>query len=96
VRAIAAGAGAFALVTAGWALWGYLTPGDYFANGSTLLWPSLVVALVIGSALGWSFSPMRVARTMLVIGVVASLAFWSFVPNAWWAHWPSLNAPHSP
>lgn len=96
LRALSACAAAFAFVTAAWAIWGYFTPGDYFANGSSFVWPSLLCAFLAGLAFGWHLAAAPAARVILVFGVVASLAFWLLVPNGWWAHWPSHDAPHSP
>ena len=77
----------------------YVTPGDYFANGSAFVWPSLLGLLAIGLLFGWFLCASPVMRAILAIGVAVSLAFWLFVPNGWWAksppNWPSSNVPHS-
>ena len=70
------------LITLCWILWGLLTPGDFFANGSSYLMPSLCIAAIIGFVLGWKFE--KGAQKAIVIGFVASLCFWLFVPAGWW------------
>lgn len=78
------GAVAFTLC---WALWGYLTPGDYFANGSSWLSPSLLAAAIAGGALGMH-SRNRYAAAAWMLLLLASLTFWFLVPDGWWAHGP--------
>jgi hypothetical protein len=77
--------GCFVAFTLCWALWGYFTPGDYFANGSKWLNSSLLGAAVIGGALG-GLSRGRFVLSAWALLFVASLAFWFLVPDGWWAH----------
>jgi hypothetical protein len=74
--------GSFVGATGTWIFWGVLTPGDFFANGSTVL-PSLVVGGLLGAYTG------RIVRFRgrIAFGVAAVLcaAFWSLAPDGWWA-----------
>ena len=43
----------FVLFTVVWILWGFLTPGDFFGNGSLLVKPSLAVGAIVGLITGF-------------------------------------------
>lgn len=45
--------GGLTLGTACWAAWGLATPGDFFANGSLLVYPTLLVAGGLGAWIGF-------------------------------------------
>jgi hypothetical protein len=77
---------AFVLATAAWVGWALATPGDYFANGSSWLFPSIGVACLVGLAAG--FPARGLARLLIVLLSVASLCYWIFVPSGWWSHGP--------
>ena len=79
--------GAFALGTLCWVLWGLITPGDYFANGSPMFPFSFVISVMIGLTLGYSVRS-RAFRYFFVGLAVLALAFWLFVPEGWWAKGP--------
>jgi uncharacterized ion transporter superfamily protein YfcC len=80
---------AFLLYTIVWVVWGMLTPGDYFANGSVWAQVSLILAVVIGLIAG--FRASRPWRIVLSAGTIASLCFWIFAPDGWWRHGPPLK-----
>jgi hypothetical protein len=75
--------GAFALGTACWAIWGFLTPGDLFANGNPLVEPSLLACVLFGGATGYKFRGMP--RGLVLLAAVCTVCFWLFVPDGWWA-----------
>ena len=82
-----AGAFAFTLVTGAEAFWAWMTPGDFFANGNALVYPSYLVAAATGLVAGyrirsWSF------RLAVVAAVLASLWYCFYVPDGWWVHPP--------
>jgi hypothetical protein len=77
---------AFCLCTVGWIVWGILTPGDYFANGSVMVKPSLLLAGLIGLVVGFRASGRW--RILTLVVSIASLCFWIFVPEGWWAKAP--------
>jgi hypothetical protein len=77
---------AFCLLTLTWAIWGFLTPGDFFANGSKLVLPTLGIAGLIGAIVGFRISGR--ARIVMLVAALLSLCFWIFVPDGWWAHGP--------
>lgn len=89
VRGIFGLLGAYCLCTACWIIWGILTPGDYFANGSLLFMPSLVVAGAAGFTCGFRIR-RRTARLVVVPLVLASTLFWTCVPEGWWAKPPPM------
>jgi hypothetical protein len=89
----AALAGAFCAVTLSWIVWGVLTPGDYFANGSVILYPSLLLAAIAGAWLAHK------SHTRIRIGALAAITalcvlFWVATPDGWWAK--PLPGSHSP
>ena len=77
---------AFALFTVVWVVWGFYTPGDFFANGSTFLRPTLAAGVLIGLLTGFRRG-LRWHAFVLAVAV-ACLCFWIFVPEGWWAHEP--------
>ena len=82
LRLITAALGGFCFVTIAEVIWGFLTPGDYFANGSPLLLPSVIASLTLGLYLGIKASGrLRVAIFVLS---VACMCYWVFVPVGWW------------
>lgn len=91
---------AFALATGCWAVWGWLTPGDFFANGSPLLFPSLLVAIGAGALLGCKLRrPWQ--RALLGVATAAAICFHVFVPGGWWVTPPpglatAVGADHAP
>jgi hypothetical protein len=76
---------AFVLVTAAWVGWALATPGDYFANGSSWLFPSVGAACLVGLAAGWA-AARGLARLLIVLLSLASLCYWVFAPSGWWSH----------
>ena len=83
--------GMFSWSTGAWIAWGYFTPGDYFANGSSWLLPSLL-ATSIGGALFGFIAQAALVRGFIVAMVVCAVAFWLFAADGWWAH----NPPQKP
>ena len=78
-------AGAFSGFTLCWVGWGRATPGDFFANGSSLLAPTLVGSLLVGGTLG-AFGYRRKGAIVVALLAATALMFWVFVPDGWWAH----------
>src|SRR5437016_2429584 len=78
---------AFVLVTGCEALWGYLTPGDFFANGNPLVQPSYLAAAIAGLVIGFTVRA-KTLRAVVLLAVLASLWYWCFVPGDWWVHPP--------
>jgi len=75
---------AFSLGTGCWAFWGCMTPGDLFANGSPLVFPSLLVAVLIGLVAGYKLQA-KLFCAAVWFALLLSLAFWLLVPDGWWA-----------
>jgi len=83
-RALMAALGAFCFLTVCWAAWGWATPGDDFANGSPLVFVTMVGASLVGLAAGWSAKgPVRLLIALLS---GAALCYWASVPTGWWSH----------
>jgi hypothetical protein len=79
LTAFALGACGFTLA---WVAWGLVTPGDYFANGSGLFEPTVLVAIVGGLIAGFKLpARWRIAAVLLT---VLCVCFWLFVPSDWW------------
>jgi hypothetical protein len=83
-RALMAILSAFCLMTVCWVGWAWATPGNYFANGSRWLFPSLAGAGFIGLAAGWGAHGL--AHLLIALFSVASLCYWVFVQTGWWSH----------
>jgi hypothetical protein len=79
--------GSFALATLTWIAWGMFTPGDFFGNGSPLVNVTLLAAGVGGALLGWR-AVGRWSRGALLMLAALCVAFWTLVPNGWWARRP--------
>jgi hypothetical protein len=80
--------GAFIVFTAIWIFWCIITPGDYFANGSIALEPSLFAGIIIGLLLG-SLIKIKGLKYILLILVIAGICYWLLVPDGWWAVGPA-------
>ena len=66
-----------------WMLWGLCTGGDYFANGSPLLFPTMFLAAAIGFLCGWR-APSRLLILIVVLLFLVSVATWLLLPEGWW------------
>ena len=77
---------AFSLVTGWWALWG-LASGDYFANGSSLVYPTVLGAGIAGGVVGYKVRT-AVTRSLVILAALAAISFWLFLPDGWWAKPP--------
>lgn len=75
--------GAFVGGTTTWIFWGLLTPGDFFANGSSFVFPSLGVGSLLGAFSGWTAHPRR--RIAFGVATLLCVAFWTLAPDGWWA-----------
>jgi hypothetical protein len=73
----------FAFAMGCWALWGLTSQGDLFANGNSLVYPSLFLAAGVGA---WAGYKARSAwlRSLLLVAAFAALYFFVFVPDGWW------------
>ncbi len=78
---------AVTLATMVWVSWALATPGDYFANGNEWVNPSLVLAVLVGSIVGW-WAANKIMTTIIFIGALAAVGYWVFVPSGWWAYGP--------
>lgn len=78
--------GAFVGGTGTWIFWGLLTPGDFFANGSSFVFPSIGVGSLLGAFSGWTAHPRR--RIAFAIAGLLCVAFWTLAPDGWWAKRP--------
>lgn len=85
-RVIGPALGTLSAVTLTWIAWAVATPGDYFANGSALLFPSLGVAAV-GGALGGRALARR-HPTLLLVAAMLSIGYWAIAPSDWWSRPP--------
>jgi uncharacterized membrane protein len=74
-----------------WILWGLLTPGDFFGNGSPLIYVTAVAAAVAGFIVGFRIKS-KAGRKILIFLGIGCLIFWLFAPNGWWAVPPPM--PH--
>jgi hypothetical protein len=79
----------FALLTIivlsnGWdVVWGFLTPGDYFGNGSSWLLPSLVICIIFGAVLG-RYIQAKIFQYIIYVLLIGCIYFWIFTPDGWW------------
>ena len=81
--------GTFVGGTLCWVVWGALTPGDYFGNGSLWVLPSLVTAGAAGGYVGSrTRSRGRGLRITLSVFGALFLLFWIRAPDGWWAKPP--------
>lgn len=78
--------GAFVGGTGAWIFWGMLTPGDFFGNGSNLIFPTVGMSSLLGAFSGWTAHPRR--RIAFAIAGLLCAVFWSLAPNGWWAKTP--------
>ena len=83
-RTATAFVGAISLVTICTFAWAVETPGDFFANGSAALMPSLLISALGGLTIGWFARPRLRVAILILTG--ASVAYWFCVPTGWWAH----------
>ena len=86
--------GAFVGATICWIFWGLVTPGDYFANGSPLVWPTIAAAGIAGAYAATRLRS-RAFQITLATAACASLLFWLAVPDAWWATSPPKRPQRS-
>jgi uncharacterized membrane protein len=77
----------FVALTATWAAWAWVTPGDSFTNGSALVVPSLVAAAAFSFWLSVRRSN-RAFRVCLILCALLALSYWLFVAQGWWASAP--------
>lgn len=75
---------AFAAFTAVWVGWASFTPGDYFGNGSSLLFPSLAIGSLAGAVIGWRTQNKKLKIAIAVLGLCA-IGYFAFTPDGWWA-----------
>ena len=85
--------GTYALGTLCWVVCGLLTPGDYFANGSLVVLPSMAVAGAGGAYWG-AKSKGRTSKFIILMLALAATAFWGFAPDGWWARPPPMPMRH--
>lgn len=86
-RFVFATLGLFVFSTINWLLWGLATPGDYFANGSSLLMVSAFLVGAFGVYVGARIRSKR-QRILMMVGTLACLLFWGLARSGWWAHPP--------
>ena len=86
LRVVTAVLTGFCLFTVTEIIWGLLTPGDYFANGSPLVIPSEIVSLILGLYIGFRASGRL--RVGIFAVSFACVCYWTFVPEGWWAKAP--------
>src|SRR5947209_15726947 len=65
-------------------MWGLATPGDLFANGNPLLYPTLLLATGVGAWVGFRLNGSWV-RGLILAALAGALWFHLFVPDGWWA-----------
>jgi len=93
MRVLFALLGAFVGGTSCWIVWGVLTPGDLFANGSPLLWVTLVAAVAVLGFAGLK-ARSKVGRGVLVVLALACGLFWIAARDGWWAKAPPGSHRH--
>jgi hypothetical protein len=76
--------GSFCLLTVTWIIWGILTPGDFFGNGSWFVEPTLGIAAIVGAIVGFRISGRP--RIVMFVTAALSVCFWLFIRDGWWAH----------
>ena len=87
VTALWALSGAGVSATICWLWWCVTTPGDDFANGSGLVGPSLMTALLAGGYAAYRLRGRRFRTTLTVMGLLC-VSFWICVRDDWWVHPP--------
>ena len=87
MRVLFALLGAFVGGTVCWIAWGVLTPGDLFANGSPMLWVTLVAAVAVLGFAGLK-ARSKAGRIVLVVLTLACGLFWIAARDGWWAKAP--------
>jgi hypothetical protein len=89
LKIVSGASGSFVFLTLTWILWGLFTPGDFFGNGSPLVYVSAITAGLIGFVTGFRKKPkwMTVSGILLV---ALCLFFWLFVRDGWWATPPPM------
>ena len=75
------------IVTAVWVFWCMMTPGDYFANGSKAVIPSLFVGGTIGFSVGLIGKADKLKWIVAAL-FVGALCYWFLVPDGWWVTSP--------
>lgn len=79
---------AFALGTGCYVYWGIRTTGHVFGSGKAVPYLSIAAAIVIGLIAG-RLIQVKSYRAVVWLALIASLAFWLFVPDGWWVKWPA-------
>jgi len=92
---VLAAVGAFDGFTLCWIAWGLASRGDYFAQGSPLVWATLAAAAGGGAWLGLRGRSM-LPRVALALAALAFALFWLAVPDGWWAVPPPPKAAARP
>lgn len=75
---------AFSAFTVVWVVWAFLTPGDYFANGSSLLLPSLGIGSLVGAVTGWRTRSKKLRVAIVSLGLLA-IGYFTLARDGWWA-----------
>ena len=74
----------FVALTATCAIWAWLTPGDWFANGSAMVIRSSAAAAAFALWLSLRRNS-RAFRACLILSALLALTYWLFLPSDWWA-----------
>src|SRR5438105_6332828 len=82
-----AGALAFSLVAGAEAFSGWMTPGDFLANGNRLVGPSYWLSAIVGILVGYR-TRGPAFRVIIVLAMLAALWYCLIVPDGWWVHPP--------
>jgi hypothetical protein len=86
--------GGFTGATLGWIVWGIMTPGDAFANGSSFVEATVLALGALGGYAAFK-ARSRWARISTALVSVLCAAFWVAVPDGWWAKPPPPRASDS-
>lgn len=86
--------GAFDAATLCWIVWSVLTPGDFFASDSPLMFVTLPAALITGAWLGTKAHTRARRIGLSAIGVLCAV-FWIFAPRGWSVSPPPGSPPYS-
>ena len=84
VRVLFAALGAFAFWTGVEIAWCLATPGDLFANGNPLVYPSYALALGAGAWAGWR-SQARWTQGVIAVVAAGAVCYYLLMPPGWWA-----------